>query len=183
MENVLSHTAQRKVLKPKAKAGIVQRRFQVYHWVDFWHIMASVRKGCWVFFMVLSVGYTYLCWCRANTNRTPHYTKLRGQTSANTIHHHGTGWGTLVLYAHITLPQQHLTPQCSSVAFWQIKTDWPTSLHWGKLLECLSKQANHMRTDLFQEWVKWLLLFSSSLCNLQHFTVSLHHGLFDQCRQ
>lgn len=60
-----------------------------------------------------------LCGRRADTGRTPHYTKLHEQTSANTIHHQGTGWGTLVLYKH-HIRSGHLKRLCSWGGFWQV---------------------------------------------------------------
>lgn len=114
----------------------------------------------------------YLCWCRANTRHTPHYAKLHGQTCANTIHHHGADWGTLVLYTHHIRPQ-HLTWQCSWGGFWhfkktlmQLKAGWPTSSHWGELLE----RSTVPHTVVFQVWAKRLLLFPGASLQLWRLT-------------
>lgn len=130
----------------------------------------------------------YLCWCRADTGHTPHYTKLHGQKSANTTHHRETG--TLVLYTHHIRPQ-NLMRQCSWKVFWykkkktlmQLKAGRPTSSHRGELLEWPTVPHN----VVFQVWAKRLLLFPGvyrATLTAYHtlpFTVILHHSLFDQC--
>lgn len=111
-----------------------------------------LKQSCWRFFIVQSVEQ-HMCpclslWCRANTRRTPQYAKLHGQTSANTIHHHGPGYGTLVLYthAHTGVTSEHVTRWCSPRCFWHIrKTSCKlTSSHRGELLQWQFLKQTHM---------------------------------------
>lgn len=92
----------------------------------------------------------------------PH-ASLHRQTSANTIHHHGIGGGTLILHTPCFRPQ-HVTPRRSwwgGLARWKILWHLPAcclkSSHWVEV------PANSPTCCPYSSWAKCLLLFSRSL--------------------
>lgn len=137
-----------------------------------------LKQSCWRFFIVQSAE-RHMCpclslWCRANTRHTPHYTKLQGQTSANTIHHHDPGCGTLVIYTHHFIPE-HVTWQCSWRAFWHIRKSSCnfTSWHRGELLQWQFLKQTHTLPSSKSE-LNGCYIFQESFCS----TEGLPHTTF-----
>lgn len=141
----------------------------------------------------------HVCSCLSisDTRRTPHYTKLHRQTSANTIHHHGTGMGgegggELWSSMHTTLNHSVSKRPCFTKRRTFKRKQWCKLKRGGqpklaptRELPSASQQSHTHRSPskselngcyFFQESIEQLWRLTTHYL----FTALLHHCLFDQ---